>query len=207
MFVLMGALLLANSIPTDVGCFLSGAILPWPARWPTAAAAGSSRRWWMSAAARTVCSWSRGARPRPPRPPPAPATSSSSPRSPSTSCGGSRCASAATWRRSSSCRSPRPCTRTASCCGASACGRSCRTDRSESVAGRRRTSSFQTRTSHGAGPDPAPGGHLQMVLPLERLPAHGAHVLPFVAVGQLVLRQSRRVPKHFGTYLRQNRTR
>lgn len=42
-----------------------------------------------------------------------------------------------------------------------------------------------------------------MVLPLERLAAHRARVLPLVAVRQLVLRERRCVVKHLPADLRQ----
>jgi len=41
------------------------------------------------------------------------------------------------------------------------------------------------------------GKHLQVVLSFESFAANVAHVLPFVAVCQLVFGQCRRVPKHF----------
>lgn len=47
--------------------------------------------------------------------------------------------------------------------------------------------------------------YLQMVLPLKRLAAHRAHVLPLVAVRQLVLRERRRVVEHLPADLQTKR--
>lgn len=117
-------------------------------------------------------------------------------------CDGSPCDASATGHRSRIYHIPLLCTRTASCFGASACGRSWKARERD-----RRSKAKRHKINHSVSAWYPKIWFLQVILTLESLRAHPADVLALIAVCQFVLCQRRGIAKHLVAHLQRGKGR